>query len=120
MGVISYQGKAAAEYACRLQEKQQVWMERCPHRFEAGGDGAPRSVPVRLSLVGKEGNQQMPLAERKHRPVELLDHSRQVQQQLRLQEDERAVAHWIHAVTGDVKSKSAALGECSLLTALQS
>jgi len=121
--VISYQGQAAAEYARRIEEKQRVWMERFPHRFEASGDGAPRSVPVRLSLVGKDGDLQAgssSIPERKRQSVDVLDRDRQAQLLLRLREDERAVASWIYAVVGDEQAQAAAKGECCLQAALQS
>jgi len=115
--VISYQGQAAAEYARKIEEKQRVWMERVPHRFETTRDGGPRSVQARLTVVKKE--EEGAPVERQRQPAELLDRGRQAQQLMRLKEDERLVAGWIHAVTGDAQAQAAAQGECSLHVALE-
>jgi len=113
--VISYRGQAAAEYARQIEEQQKEWLERCPHRVEAGGDGKNHCVHVRISIVGKEKEAALP----ERQSVKVLDTSRQQQQELRLREDERAVAAWIYANTGDLNALAAAEGRCELQTALQ-
>lgn len=122
--VISYQGQAAAEYARKIEEKQRIWIERFPHRFEADRDGKVRSVPVKFSMVGRarsdSEHEGASSAEITRQSVEVLDSSRQMQQQLQLRKDEQAVASWIYAVTGDAGAQAAAEGRCSLQTALQS
>jgi len=114
--VISFQGSAAAQYAQRIEECQRLAAERVPHRWEATLDGhGGRSVPVKKVFVegaaGYLGSE---------RSVEEVDSNIQVQQQMRLREDEQLVSAWIHATTGDPWAGQAASGKASLESALAS
>uniref|UniRef100_A0A7S1L217 Calponin-homology (CH) domain-containing protein n=1 Tax=Alexandrium catenella TaxID=2925 RepID=A0A7S1L217_ALECA len=118
--VISYKGDIAAEYARKLEEKHRVSVDKVPHRFETTGSGERRSVvQPKLTVMTKQEPSEAPTVRRLS--AELLDRGRQAQQMMRLKEDARCAAGWIHAVTGDVQAHAAAQeDECSLLAALDS
>eukprot|EP00930_Biecheleria_cincta_P064653 TRINITY_DN5027_c0_g1_i1.p1 TRINITY_DN5027_c0_g1~~TRINITY_DN5027_c0_g1_i1.p1 ORF type:complete len:710 (+),score=117.86 TRINITY_DN5027_c0_g1_i1:31-2130(+) len=118
--VISFQGSAAAQYAHRIEECQRLAAERVPHRWEATNNGhGGRSVPVKKVFVeGAAGY--LGAARGMERSVEEVDSNIQVQQQLRLREDEQLVSAWIHATTGDPGAGQAASGKASLESALAS
>lgn len=116
--IISFQGSAAAAYARKVEESQRLAMERAPQRFEKQEDGSARSVPMKFSMVGR-----LPvddLEERANRSADELDTSREQQRSQQLRDEERRVAQWIHAVTGDPGADAVAAGSCTLYAALQS
>jgi len=122
--VMSYQGRAAAEYARRIEESARVSAEKAPHRFEKRGTGAIRSVAVKFSVARSAETEVQTNAtsssQAEERTLEVLDTHRQERQLLQLREDEMSAARWIHAVTGHAQMGSAAEGQCSLQEPLQS
>lgn len=115
--ILTFQGRAAATYAKKVEESQREALERAPIRFEKAQDGSAMSVKLRLSTVG-----QLELEKPFETPrgTAEIDSSRHQQQQELLKRDERQVAEWIHAVTGDPEGEAAAAGTCSLQSVLRS
>lgn len=102
--IVRYRGLVAAAYMERVAEKQQMAIEKTPHRFEKA-DGAVRSVHVKFSKIGAEAAAHM------HRDAIELDQSRKEKEMMMLQQDEARVAHWISAITGHESVVAAAAGE---------
>eukprot|EP00930_Biecheleria_cincta_P064655 TRINITY_DN5027_c0_g3_i1.p1 TRINITY_DN5027_c0_g3~~TRINITY_DN5027_c0_g3_i1.p1 ORF type:complete len:758 (+),score=128.27 TRINITY_DN5027_c0_g3_i1:66-2276(+) len=118
--VISFKGSAAAQYAQRIEESQRLAAERVPHRWEAAQDGRGGcSMPVKKVSVKGASGYSGAVGTRRPSMEEVESHI-QVQQQMRLREDEQLVSVWIHASTGDAGASEAASGKASLEPALAS